>query len=87
MNKRVEHELHRDLMVGHILFDDRLFPVRLLREHRPGDADTLGAALYDNGLRVHIEKLIFQRRAPRIHDKYFHCILSPSFSFPPPAAR
>ena len=72
MHERVQHRLHGDLVIGHILLD-HLFALRpLVVQHAAADTDALHAALYDHRFGVHIEQLVFEGRTACVYDQNFH---------------
>ena len=81
-----EHQFHRLLMGGHILFDDEFPAVEgLLREHAALEGDALAHALQHDTFVFHIDELVLQRRTARVDNQDLHR-RSPRFSNAAPAA-
>ena len=70
VRKRLDDFQHRRAVIGHVLFEDELFLARRrVRQCRTFDANPLDQAFRLHGFGVHIDQLIFDRRAAGVNDQ------------------
>ena len=68
--ERLDDFQHRRAVIGHILFEDKLFLARRrVRQRRTFDADPFDQTFRLHGFGVHIDQLIFDRRAAGVNDQ------------------
>lgn len=81
IRERIEHELDRHCVRGHIVLYHDIFLSAVFKEGVP-HAYPVRHAFSKHGLVFHFEQSVFKRRASRIDDKYLHrCVILPCILF------